>query len=124
MQVPVNIRRKLCSLLLAGIWLNFSYGQFNGLQIPALSSPNHSHLNAPLLHQPLQIIEEVPQLAPSIRQALVTPNPAVNYHCPELAFFCRIEVELEKSAKLPVKFRLGDVQYVDWLEGKREEIDY
>jgi len=41
-----------------------------------------------------------------------------------LAFFCRVEVKLEKSTKLPIKFRLGDVQYVDWLEGKREDFEY
>ncbi len=36
----------------------------------------------------------------------------------DLAFFCRIEVELEKSTKLPVRFRLGEVQAVDKKEGK------
>ncbi|MBR9922866.1 MAG: hypothetical protein GYB31_18720 [Bacteroidetes bacterium] len=33
-------------------------------------------------------------------------------------FFCRLEWELEKEINIPVKFRLGDVQYVDKLEGK------
>ena len=37
----------------------------------------------------------------------------------DLAFFCKIEVKMEKAARFPVKFRLGDVQYVDKLEGKR-----
>ena len=41
---------------------------------------------------------------------------AYNYH--SLAFFCKVEVQLEKKTKIPVKFRLGDVRYVDWLEGK------
>lgn len=49
-------------------------------------------------------------------------NPTVpivySYH--NLAFFCKVEVQLEKKVKLPVKFRLGDVDYVDRLEGKRE----
>jgi len=36
----------------------------------------------------------------------------------ELAFFCRIEVKLEKSSKIPVRFRLGEVQAVDAKEGK------
>lgn len=39
-----------------------------------------------------------------------------NYH--NLAFFCKVEVKLEKATKFPVKFRLGDVDYVDQLEGK------
>ena len=36
----------------------------------------------------------------------------------ELALFCKLEVKMEKAARFPVKFRLGDVQYVDRLEGK------
>jgi hypothetical protein len=41
------------------------------------------------------------------------------YAYKDLAFFCKIEVQLEKNVKLPVKFRLGSVDYVDYLEGKR-----
>ncbi len=40
------------------------------------------------------------------------------YEYDDLAFFCRVEVKLEKATKFPVKFRLGDVNYVDQLEGK------
>lgn len=53
-------------------------------------------------------------------------NPLTNqqqmpaaYAYKDLAFFCKIEVQLEKVVKLPVKFRLGSVDYVDYLEGKR-----
>jgi len=53
-------------------------------------------------------------------------NPLTNqqqmpaaYAYKDLAFFCKIEVQLEKAVKLPVKFRLGSVDYVDYLEGKR-----
>ena len=41
------------------------------------------------------------------------------YAYKDLAFFCKIEVQLEKAVKMPVKFRLGSVDYVDYLEGKR-----
>ncbi|MBK8967726.1 MAG: hypothetical protein R3D58_08300 [Saprospiraceae bacterium] len=34
------------------------------------------------------------------------------------ALFCRLEHQLAQKIQLPVKFRLGSVQYVDWLEGK------
>jgi hypothetical protein len=36
----------------------------------------------------------------------------------DLAFFCKLEIRMEKAARFPIKFRLGDVSYVDWLEGK------
>lgn len=35
-----------------------------------------------------------------------------------LPFFCRIEHNMGKKMRIPFKFRLGSVQYVDWLEGK------
>lgn len=40
------------------------------------------------------------------------------YQYDNLAFFCKIEVKLEKQTKLPIKFRLGEVNYTERLEGK------
>ncbi len=36
----------------------------------------------------------------------------------ELAFFCRLELKMDKVLRTPVRFRLGSQEYVDWLEGK------
>lgn len=36
----------------------------------------------------------------------------------QLPFFCKVEHQWGKKMALPVKFRLGSVQYVDALEGK------
>ena len=36
----------------------------------------------------------------------------------DLAFFCKIEVRLEEFADFPIKFRIGEVQEVEKLEGK------
>lgn len=38
----------------------------------------------------------------------------------DLPFFCKIEHKMGKRTPLPVKFRLGSVQYVDFLEGKTQ----
>jgi hypothetical protein len=49
------------------------------------------------------------------------PNNLPSAYCAaDLAFFCRLEVQMEKATKIPVRFRLGDVQQVDYLEGKYE----
>lgn len=35
-----------------------------------------------------------------------------------LPFFCKIEHDWARKTRIPLKFRLGSVEYVDWLEGK------
>ncbi|MEZ4984210.1 MAG: hypothetical protein R2795_04100 [Saprospiraceae bacterium] len=55
---------------------------------------------------------------------LARPRDFVHLPYLELAFFCRVEVKMEKAARIPVLFRLGDVPYVDKLEGKREAWRY
>ncbi len=54
-----------------------------------------------------------------LRRELLTTSQNLPQYCVEdLAFFCRLEVRMEKATRIPVRFRLGDVQYVDYLEGK------
>lgn len=60
----------------------------------------------------------ISSLTPS-SAALAAPAPYRNrYSVASLPFFCKLEVHLERAVKIPIKFRLGDVQYVDRLEGK------
>ena len=42
-----------------------------------------------------------------------------DYYSSRLGFFCKQEIKLEKATKIPFKFRLGSIQYCDWMEGKR-----
>ena len=43
-------------------------------------------------------------------------HPSTYYE--QLGFFCRKEIQLQKVTTVPVKFRLGSYDYVNWLEGK------
>ena len=48
------------------------------------------------------------QLEKACNNSLSTPLP----------FFCKMEVHMEKATRFPVKVRLGDIDRVDFLEGK------
>ena len=51
----------------------------------------------------------------SIKKPMLVPSV---FSVDALPFFCKIEYKMGLNQKIPVKFRLGDVQYVDQLEGK------
>ena len=43
--------------------------------------------------------------------------PSVN-HLPGV--FCKLEYQIEKKSKLAPRFRLGSLEYTEWMEGKQD----
>lgn len=41
-----------------------------------------------------------------------------DHYSRNFGFFCKKELQFEKATRMPFKFRLGTVQYCDWMEGK------
>ena len=54
-------------------------------------------------------ISSTPALAPII---------APNFYASQLGFFCKQEIKLDKAVKVPLRFRLGNVEDCDRMEGK------
>lgn len=42
-----------------------------------------------------------------------------DYYTRHFGFFCKKELEFEKTTRIPLKFRLGSLDYCNSLEGKR-----
>jgi hypothetical protein len=64
----------------------------------------------------LQSIPSV-HLKDSIHFRTAATLPA-NFYASRLSFFCRTEFFFEKRTKIPLRIRLGGLEYCNWLEGK------
>ena len=55
-----------------------------------------------------------------VEKTIASLNPIFlpRWSAEELPFFCKIEHDWGLKSRVPIKFRLGSVEYVDWLEGK------
>lgn len=93
-----------------------------GQSIPQLQSKPILELKFPTFHTYQNTA--IPEVAPALSVVFKNYTPIAGTSMPkawayeELAFFCKIEVQMEKTAKLPVKFRIGEVQQVEKMEGK------
>lgn len=74
-----------------------------------------------MYQQPIPKIEIVTKKADSNTSPTSIPTWSFsesNVYDEHFGFFCKVEVKLDKIAKVPMRFRLGSIDYVNSLEGK------
>ncbi len=49
---------------------------------------------------------------------IIIKNVPANYYVQHMSFFCKKEVQIQKTTGLNLFFRLGNKEYVDYLESK------
>ena len=82
----------------------------------------HNRFSKLMVQQPMVVFPARPASLPitADRKAALPPQCASppKWSAESLPFFCKIEHNWAKTNHIPVKFRLGSVEYVDRLEGK------
>lgn len=55
---------------------------------------------------------------PAVKQQALPNKLPADFYSKQLPFFCSKELQIQKAVGIPIKFRIGSVEYCDKLEGK------
>jgi hypothetical protein len=94
------------------------------LQVPNLNSQDVSYesiLKQGELYPLLQTENQTSLLSAHPNVSVILRKPMdfkLNNYVDHLSFFCKLEVKTDRKAQIPVRLRLGTVDYVDKLEMK------
>ena len=120
------------TILILFITVGLSAQSTIGVPMPPFKTPAFS--NFPMIHFDLnrQIIEVNPFIytdtyirpaafnSPLLDNVLTAFAEINQFNQSPMPFFCKIEFQMEQASGFPVRFRLGDVNFVDRLESKKD----
>jgi hypothetical protein len=97
----------------AGIGLDMGEKKYLSSRPARQVSPFSS--SASLVNSPVSFRLPVSMLAKT-EKSLISFSPL--YYCNHLGFFCQKELQIQKITSLPLFFRLGSMDYVNYMEQK------
>ena len=104
-------------LLLTGNRVDAQHQSLLPVPVLKMSSINGKQVNSSILPAPLLAPVTVASFitAPVFSYRSISPD----FYAKHLAFFCHTELQLEKKLNVPLRFRLGSLEYTNKLEGKK-----
>ena len=103
-----NMQNRLMTTIIGFLFCNPLFAQ---------NSKNVSSFDLNLINKYNNTEFQVPDSLSRLPQLTKAPNYLGIYH-KELGVFCKLENKALKQNNVPIKMRIGDVQYVDKLESK------
>jgi hypothetical protein len=105
----------------ADSWINNPFRDYNRSAILidtadfGLPEPKNCWKRLELFYQTQ--LKKDPVCLPNIKSYLYQTVPK-NFYSNNLSFFCKKELQIEKLTSVPLRFRLGSLEYVNYLEQK------